>query len=187
MQIIDGLTEDTMESDPMEGGQRSKKNKKKGDFVLDVKSRQASLTEAGLNTVYRKLIAASSGNAAVVSDRFKTAGDPVMLWEEEEPWGPYIINAIKAEHLYKRDLDYILDSEDRVKIINRSTGRVQTKSRWTDNIHQARCMLCSHTVCINSTSCQAGRFFYVQTKVGAACTQREPQHAAAWNSACTPA
>ena len=68
----------------------------------------------------------------------------VAIWEEEEPWGPYIINAIKAEHLYQKDLDYIVDSEGQVKIINRSTGRVQQKSRWTDNIHQARfcCLHC---------------------------------------------
>lgn len=71
--------------------------------------------------------------------------EPVRVWEEEEPWGPYIVNAIKAQHLFKKDVDYIVDSEDHVKIINRSTGRVQARSRWVDNIHQACYMLLYHT------------------------------------------
>ena len=94
----------------------------------------------------------SSGAIPAVSEHFKQSKEPVMVWEEEEPWGPYIINAIKAEHLYIRDKDYIVEDELHVKIISRSTGRVQSKSRWTDNIHQARrtalhCLLtlsCSH-------------------------------------------
>ena len=80
----------------------------------------------------------SSGGTNAVSQRFKDSLDPVIVWEEEEPWGPYIVNAIKAKHLFIRDKDYIVEDEQHVKIINRSTGRVQPKSRWTNNIHQAR-------------------------------------------------
>ena len=80
----------------------------------------------------------SSGATTAVSERFRSLNDPVIVWEEEEPWGPYIINAIKAEYLFLRDKDYIVEDERHVKIINRTTGRVQAKSRWTDNIHQAR-------------------------------------------------
>lgn len=87
-----------------------------------------------------------SGVSPAVSERFKQSDNPVIVWEEEEPWGPYIINAIKAEHMYIRDKDYIVEDELHVKIISRSTGRVQSKSRWTDNIHQAQlCQLCTIT------------------------------------------
>ncbi len=61
--------------------------------------------------------------------------DPVQVWQEAEPWGPYIINAIKAKDLYVKDLDYIVINGD-VTIINRTTGRVQPRTRWQDNIHQ---------------------------------------------------
>lgn len=67
----------------------------------------------------------------------KNDSNAVRVWEEEEPWGPYIINALKAEYLYHENRDYIVNGEGQVQIINRTTGRLQPKSRWTDNIHQA--------------------------------------------------
>ena len=88
-------------------------------------------------------------------NHIKSGHDPVRLWEEEEPWGPYIINAIKAKHLYIKNMDYIVDSENQVKIVNRSTGRVQTKSRWTDNIHQASFKLGLHPHYVNYASLSA--------------------------------
>ena len=63
----------------------------------------------------------------------------VRLWQDTNPWGPYLLNAVKAEHLYLRDKDYIVTKQNEVKIINIVTGRVMPISRWQDNIHQVRC------------------------------------------------
>ncbi len=44
--------------------------------------------------------------------------------------------ALKAEHLYAKDVDYLID-DDEVKIIDSFTGRVQEGRRWSDGLHQA--------------------------------------------------
>ncbi len=62
----------------------------------------------------------------------------VIVWQEEDPWGPYIINAIKAKELYEINKDYIVTVSDEVHIIDRSTGRIRPRTRWQDNIHQVR-------------------------------------------------
>ena len=62
--------------------------------------------------------------------------DPVLVWQEEDPWGPFIINAIKVNTMYIINLDYIKTAANEIKIINRSTGRIAARTRWQDNIHQ---------------------------------------------------
>lgn len=53
----------------------------------------------------------------------------------QQPWGPFLVNAVRAKTLYIKDVDYVVQGKE-VKIINQQTGRVQEESRWTDNIHQ---------------------------------------------------
>ena len=60
----------------------------------------------------------------------------VRLWQDANPWGPYLINALKAQHLFLKNQDYVVNSQDEVKIVNTITGRVMPISRWSDNIHQ---------------------------------------------------
>jgi preprotein translocase subunit SecA len=63
-------------------------------------------------------------------------GPTIMdLWEEEHPVGPYIVTALRARELYKRDSNYIVKNGE-VKIVNTSTGRVLPMSRWMDDLHQ---------------------------------------------------
>lgn len=73
--------------------------------------------------------------------------------------GPYIITALRARELHKRDVNYIV-RDGEVKIVNPSTGRVMPTSRWTDDLHQvlwpyqiAGSIL---FVCLHHTSCCAG-------------------------------
>ncbi len=49
--------------------------------------------------------------------------------------GPYVLTALRARELHKRDVQYIV-RDGEVKIVNRSTGRVLPKSRWMDDLHQ---------------------------------------------------
>ena len=57
------------------------------------------------------------------------------LWEAAVPMGPYIITALRARELHRRDVNYIV-REGEVKIVNTSTGRIMPTSRWTDDLHQ---------------------------------------------------
>ncbi len=57
------------------------------------------------------------------------------LWEAADPIGPYIITALRARELHRRDVNYIV-RDGEVKIVNPSTGRVMPSSRWTDDLHQ---------------------------------------------------
>lgn len=43
---------------------------------------------------------------------------------------------IRALHLYKNRIDYICD-DNKIKIINLGTGRVEEGKRWSDGLHQA--------------------------------------------------
>ena len=49
--------------------------------------------------------------------------------------GPYVLTALCARELHKRDVQYIV-RDGEVKIVNSSTGRVLPQSRWMDELHQ---------------------------------------------------
>lgn len=80
--------------------------------------------------------------------------EPVRLWQDAEPWGPYLLNAIKAKYLVKRDHDYIVNEQQEVKIINTVTGRVMPISRWQDNLHQVG-IYTSAGMCVQCDNCIA--------------------------------
>ncbi|GMH31238.1 hypothetical protein Nepgr_033081 [Nepenthes gracilis] len=58
------------------------------------------------------------------------------LWDENDPWARFVINALKAKEFYRRDVQYIVRN-GKAFIINELTGRVEEKRRWSEGIHQA--------------------------------------------------
>ncbi|WVZ53734.1 hypothetical protein U9M48_004638 [Paspalum notatum var. saurae] len=58
------------------------------------------------------------------------------LWDENDPWARFVMNALKAKVFYRRDVQYIVRNGKAI-IINELTGRVEPKRRWSDGIHQA--------------------------------------------------
>ncbi|KAL0025616.1 hypothetical protein WJX79_008377 [Trebouxia sp. C0005] len=106
-------------------------------YELDHKGKQATLTEAGLYAVYLKLVAKKHIDPVKTSRLMPEGKHEVIVWQEEDPWGPYIINAIKAKELYEINKDYIVTLDKEVHIIDRSSGRIRPRTRWQDNIHQA--------------------------------------------------
>src|SRR5919201_4597818 len=48
----------------------------------------------------------------------------------------HLIQALKAESLYKRDVDYVI-SDGEVKIVDEFTGRIMEGRRWSEGLHQA--------------------------------------------------
>ena len=87
-------------------------------FVVNEKDHTAHLTDGGIRAA-EKLAGVES---------FYTAGN--MDW-------PHLIdNALKAHHLYQRDVKYVV-KEDRVVIVDDHTGRLQEGRQWSDGLHQA--------------------------------------------------
>ncbi|MFM7220486.1 MAG: preprotein translocase subunit SecA [Nodosilinea sp.] len=58
------------------------------------------------------------------------------LFDRDDPWAHYIFNAIKAEELFTKDVNYIV-REGEIVIVDEFTGRVMPGRRWSDGLHQA--------------------------------------------------
>ena len=87
-------------------------------FELKEKEHTCHLTEAGVR--YAEELAGV--------ESFYTPGN--MEW-------PHLIdNSLKAHHLYKRDVNYIV-REGEVIIIDEHTGRMMEGRQWSDGLHQA--------------------------------------------------
>jgi preprotein translocase subunit SecA len=93
-------------------------------FEIKEKEHSANLTDEGVRAA-EKLAGVES---------FYTAGN--MEW-------PHLIdNALKAHHLYKRDVNYIVQqnpktSTEDVIIVDEFTGRLMPGRQWSDGLHQA--------------------------------------------------
>ena len=48
----------------------------------------------------------------------------------------HLIQSLKAESLYKRDVDYVIQDGE-VKIVDEFTGRIMERRRWSEGLHQA--------------------------------------------------
>jgi preprotein translocase subunit SecA len=86
-------------------------------YEVNEKSRTVILTEEGISKSEQLL-----GNKD--------------LYNLEDPWAPYIFNAIKAKELYSRDVKYIV-RDNEVIIVDEFTGRVMIGRRWGDGLHQS--------------------------------------------------
>ena len=92
----------------------------KADVHFEVKEKEhtVSLTEEGVRAA-EKLAGVES---------FYTAGN--MEW-------PHLIdNSLKAHHLYKRDVNYVVQQGE-VVIVDEFTGRLMPGRNWSDGLHQA--------------------------------------------------
>ena len=58
------------------------------------------------------------------------------LYDPKDPWIPYIINALKANSLYFKNVQYIVQN-NRIIIVDEFTGRIMPDRRWGDGLHQA--------------------------------------------------
>jgi preprotein translocase subunit SecA len=88
-------------------------------FEVNEKEHTAHLTDEGVR--------AAEQLAGVES--FYTAGH--MEW-------PHLIdNSLKAHYLYKRDVNYIVNNEGEVVIVDEFTGRLMPGRNWSDGLHQA--------------------------------------------------
>src|SRR6476659_840527 len=88
------------------------------DYEVDEKFHTASPTESGVDKIE------------------KTLGVENLYAPENGQLVNHLIQAIKAEELYKRDDEYVvIDGE--VKIVDEFTGRIMEGRRWSEGLHQA--------------------------------------------------
>jgi len=88
------------------------------DFEIDEKQKTVAITEQGVAKAERYL------------------GIDHLYRAENGHLVNHLIQALRAESLYKRDVDYaVIDGE--VKIIDEFTGRILDGRRWSEGLHQA--------------------------------------------------
>ncbi len=115
--IISGPAHDDIEK--YVNADRIVRQLRKGEhFDVNEKDHTANLTDVGVREAERL--------AGV--ETFYTAGN--MEW-------PHLLdNALKAHHLYKRDVNYVV-KEGRVVIVDEFTGRLMEGRQWSDGLHQS--------------------------------------------------
>ncbi len=88
------------------------------DYEFDEKHKTVAITEQGVAKAERFL------------------GIDNLYRAEHGPLVNHLLQALKGESLYKRDVDYaVIDGE--VKIIDEFTGRILEGRRWSEGLHQA--------------------------------------------------
>ena len=86
-------------------------------FKIDEKNRNIILTDKG-NLQIEKILR--------IED----------LYNPNDPWIPYIINAIKANALFFLNVHYIIQN-NQIIIVDEFTGRIMPDRRWSDGLHQS--------------------------------------------------
>lgn len=87
------------------------------DFAVDRLTGGIRLTEAGLARIWEN-------------------ADALPLHIVSRPWQSYVEQALRAKHIFRRDVNYIV-RDGKVVIVDESTGRVFEERSWRDGLHQA--------------------------------------------------
>ena len=93
--------------------------KKEKHFTIDVKTKTASLNDAG-------------ANLAEMAFNIRNLYSP-----EHSEKVHRIHQSLKANHIMVRDVDYLVDPENNIQIIDQFTGRILKGREFSDGLHQA--------------------------------------------------
>ena len=58
------------------------------------------------------------------------------LYDINDPWIPYITNALRANFFFKKNVHYFIQKEN-IVIVDENTGRVMENRRWGEGLHEA--------------------------------------------------
>jgi preprotein translocase subunit SecA len=119
--VVPLLTRQEGEADPRTGEGVTKP----GDFTVDEKSHQVTLTEQGHETAERLLF-----NLRLIPEG-ATLYDPANISLMH-----HLYAALRANQLYHRDQHYVVQDGE-VVIVDEFTGRLMSGRRWSDGLHQA--------------------------------------------------
>ena len=87
------------------------------DAIIDEKNHNATLTEEG------------------VTKAEKFLGVQNLYNDVESEWVHHINQALRAHHLYEKDVDYVV-KDGEVIIVDEFTGRLMPGRRWSDGLHR---------------------------------------------------
>ncbi|MEB3287640.1 MAG: preprotein translocase subunit SecA [Vampirovibrionales bacterium] len=90
---------------------------KDDDYTVDEKGRNVVMTEEGIDHAQELLN---------VED----------LFDIQNNWAHYVLQALKAKELFRRDIDYVVNNGE-VVIVDEFTGRLMEGRRWSDGLHQS--------------------------------------------------
>ena len=93
--------------------------RKEKDYVIDVKQKTVNLTDEG-NAKAERMFGIKNLYAPEYADLVHR-----------------IHNALRANYIMFRDVDYLIDNERQIQIIDQFTGRVLAGREWSDGLHQA--------------------------------------------------
>ncbi|MBI4055759.1 MAG: preprotein translocase subunit SecA [Elusimicrobia bacterium] len=88
------------------------------DAIVDEKAHTATLTDQGAAKCEKML------------------GVPNLYDDIQSEWVHHITQALRAHHLFKRDVHYVV-KDGEVVIVDEFTGRLMPGRRWSDGLHQA--------------------------------------------------
>ncbi len=103
-----------------------KEEKGPGDFTLDLKNKSVHLTEAGQEQIEQLL---------VKNDLLPEGAD--LYSPQHLVLVHHVIAALRAHHLFSRDVDYLVTADREVVIVDEHTGRTMQGRRWSEGLHQA--------------------------------------------------
>ncbi|HKW82957.1 MAG TPA: DEAD/DEAH box helicase, partial [Burkholderiaceae bacterium] len=119
--VVPGLKKQIGEADPRTGEGVIEP----GDFTIDEKAHQVTLTEQGHENAEKLL--AQAGLLAEGASLYDAANITLMH---------HVYAALRANQLYHRDQHYVVQNGE-VVIVDEFTGRLMTGRRWSDGLHQA--------------------------------------------------
>ncbi|MCG8347979.1 MAG: preprotein translocase subunit SecA [Chloroflexales bacterium] len=93
-----------------------------GDFMIEARSKSISLTDQGIERLERMLNIPEG----------ESLYDP-QYYELTH----FVDNALKAQFIFHRDKDYMINRDGEIVIIDEFTGRAMPGRRWSDGLHQA--------------------------------------------------
>ena len=96
-----------------------------GDYTLDLKAKQAYLTERGQIKIEENLVKAG---LLKEGDKLFSSENITLLH--------HVMAALRAHTLFKKDVDYVVEN-GMIMIIDEHTGRKMEGRRWSDGLHQA--------------------------------------------------
>ena len=120
-------------------------------FVIDEKNRQVELTEKGMDYLTslgedRNFYQLPDIGAMIADLEQSDLSPEEKAQKKEKIFNDYAIQSdrvhtvdqlLKAYTLFEKDVDYIVDENRQVKIVDEQTGRIMEGRRWSDGLHQA--------------------------------------------------
>ena len=105
----------------------------KGDYKLDEKSKKVTFTKTGMTHIEELL----RKEGALKAAKDEEGNTVTSLYDDENfELVHYVTQAVRAQYLYKRDVDYLV-KDGEVQIVDEFTGRVLPGRRYSEGLHQA--------------------------------------------------